>query len=115
MVPPPDTSKKLNDKETKHIQRIVESFLYYARAVDPTILPALNEISYSQASPTKLTTKKCNQLLDYLHTHPNATLRYYKSDMCLTIDSDAAYLVAPGAKSRIAGYYFMSKNFKLTT
>ena len=35
--------------------------------------------------------------------------------MCLHIDSDAAYLVAPGAKSRIAGYYYLSSKYKPTT
>lgn len=43
--------------------------------------------------------------MDYMHTHPHATLRYYKSDMKLHIDSDAAYLVMPQAKSRVAGYF----------
>ena len=59
-VPAPDKSPKLNAKDTKHIQRIVGSFLYYARAVDPTFLPTLNEISYSQASSTTTTLAKCN-------------------------------------------------------
>ena len=44
-------------------------------------------------------------LMDYLHTHPDAKTRYHASDMQLYIDSDAAYLVAPKAKSRIAGYF----------
>ena len=47
-------------------------------------------------------------LLDYLHTHPNAKIRFYASDMILYVDSDAAYLVAEKAKSRIAGYYYCS-------
>ena len=29
--------------------------------------------------------------------------------MVLHVDSDAAYLVAPGAKSRIAGFYYFKK------
>ena len=49
-------------------------------------------------------------LMDYLYTHPNATLRYHKSGMQLHIDSDAAYLVAPKAKSRIAGYFHLGDN-----
>ena len=46
-------------------------------------------------------------LMDYLHTHPNAKLRYTKSGMQLHIQSDAAYLVAPKAKSRVAGYFYL--------
>ena len=34
--------------------------------------------------------------------------------MCLHVDSDAAYLVAPGAKSRIAGYYYLSSRYTPT-
>ena len=60
--------------------------------------------------PRNLTLKKCNQLLDYVSWHPNATIRYYASDMVLNIDSDAAYLVLPRAWSRLAGHYFLSSN-----
>ena len=54
--------------------------------------------------------KKTNQLLDYAATYPHTTLRYYDSGMVLHIESDAAYLVQPGAKSRIAGVYYLSNN-----
>ena len=90
------------------------SFLYYARAVDPTILPTINELGLSQAQPTENTRVKAKQLVDYLYTHKFATLRYKSSDICLHVDSDAAYLVAPGAKSRIAGYYYLSSKYKPT-
>ena len=43
--------------------------------------------------------------MDYLHTYSNASIRYHKSDMLLHIDSDAAYLVLPKARSRVAGYF----------
>ena len=111
---PPDETPYLTPKETRYIQSIVGSFLYYARAVDPTILPTINELGLSQAKPTENTRVKANQLLDYLYTHKFATLRYKASDMCLHVDSDAAYLVAPGAKSRIAGYYYLSSRYTPT-
>ena len=47
-------------------------------------------------------------LLNYLSTHPNATIRYHASDMILSICSDAAYLVLPNARSRAAGHFFLS-------
>ena len=34
--------------------------------------------------------------------------------MCLHIDTDAAYLVAPEAKSQIAGYYYLSNKYTPT-
>ena len=46
--------------------------------------------------------------MDYAATYPNAKLRYFASDMILHVDSDAAYLVQPGARSRIAGYYILN-------
>ena len=46
--------------------------------------------------------------MDYLHTYPDAFLRFYASDMVLHVESDAAYLVAPKARSRIAGYFHLS-------
>ncbi len=50
--------------------------------------------------------KKCKRLLDYVSTYKNTYLRFFASDMILHVDSDAAYLVAPGAKSRIAGFFY---------
>ena len=90
-----DTSTLLPEIETRHIQRIVGSFLYYARAIDNTLHPALNSIGSQQAALTEQTRNDANMLMDYLHTHTDAKLRYNKSDMQLHIDSDAAYLVTP--------------------
>ena len=45
--------------------------------------------------------------MDHLATHPTAKIRYYASGMQLYIESDAAYLVCLGAKSRVAGYFYM--------
>jgi hypothetical protein len=104
----PDDSPLLNKKETTEIQSITGSILYYARAVDPTMLPALNKITTQQAAPTQNTQRKCKHLLDYCSTYPNAVIRYNTSDMVLHADSDAAYLVLPGAKSCIAGHFFLS-------
>ena len=92
----------------KYVQRTVGSFLYYARAIDNTLLPTLNEIALSQAKPTQDTLSKIQMMLDYINTFPNAKIRFLASDMKLYVDSDAAYLVAPKAKSRISGYYYMS-------
>ena len=103
-----DTTPLLTPLGIKHIQQVVGSFLYYARAIDNTIHPALNTIGSQQAKPTETTNNDANALMDYLFTHPAAKLRFIKSGMQLYVDSDAAYLVAPKAKSRVAGYYYMS-------
>ncbi len=48
------------------LQQIVGSFLYYAQAVDPTILMALSEIALQQAAPTENMIQHVNQFLDYM-------------------------------------------------
>ena len=46
-------------------------------------------------------------LMDYLATCPNTKLRYYAGDMKFQVESDAAYLVLPNAKSRVAGHFYL--------
>jgi hypothetical protein len=48
------------------------------------------------------------QLLDYCASNPNATIRYHASDMILHIDSDVSYLSETDARSRAAGYHYLS-------
>ena len=105
---PSNDHPKLDAKGRKHIQSIVRSFLYHARALDYTLLPAINETSTTQANPTTFTEEEYQQILDYVATYPNVFVWYYASDMVLMLDSDAAYLVLPNAKSRIAGYFYLS-------
>ena len=52
MAPDPDSSEFLDQNGIKFVQTVVGIFLYYARALDPTTLRALNEISRIQARPT---------------------------------------------------------------
>ena len=68
----PDLSLTLSPEEMKHAQSITGLFLFYGRAMDSTILPALNEIASMQSKPTKQTKTKTQQLMDYVHTHPKA-------------------------------------------
>jgi hypothetical protein len=81
--------------------------LYYARAVDPTILMPLNDIATEQTKSTEKTQAATNQLLDYLATHPDVTIRYHASDVILHIHSDASYLSVSNARSRLGGLFFL--------
>ena len=108
LAPQADTSPLLPPAEVGKLQSSNGSLLFYSRAVDPSMLVALNEISTHQSKPTEATRQKLLQLLDYVATHPNAVIRYHKSDMVLHVDSDAAYLVLPEARSRLAGHFFLS-------
>jgi hypothetical protein len=100
---PSNTSPLLDAAGKKRIQQIVRSFLYYTRAVNPTILMALSAIATQQSAPTEETHAHVNQFLNYIWTHPDAKIRYRASDMILNVHSDASYLSAPKAQSRAGG------------
>ena len=88
------------EDEKEYIQRVLGSFLYYAHAIDLTILHALSAIASEQAKPTKQTMARVQQLLDYMATNPNTVVRYYASDMILNLHSDASYLSAGQGRNR---------------
>jgi hypothetical protein len=103
-----DTDSPVLDPEgKKFVQQIIGSFLYYARAVDCTILTALNAMASDSSKPTERTLKRVHQFLDYMATHPNAVIRFRASDMILNVHSDASYLSAGRARSRAGGYFFL--------
>ena len=52
---PDDESARLEDSGILRVQRIVGSILYYTRALDAPLLPALTEIGSNQAKATKET------------------------------------------------------------
>ena len=75
--------------------------------MDNTILAVINTTSQIQAKPTTTTTKLRDHLLNYCATKQNVGLRYHASNMALNAHSDAAFIVAPEAKSHIAGFFFL--------
>ena len=109
MVPP-----YVRQKGTTRIQAINGKFLYYARAVDLYMLPAINEILSQQAKPTQVTNNKVSMLMDYAHLHHDAVICYHASDMQLHINSDAVCLVLPKARSHGAGNFCLSNNIDKT-
>jgi len=74
-----DTSPLLPPTRVTRIQQIVGTIMYYARAVDLTALVALSSIASEQAKATVDTEQRIEQLLDYLHTHKDATTLYSTS------------------------------------
>ena len=104
----PDDSKRLPTKSVTFVQQIVGTLLYYAMAVDPTMLVALGSIASSQATATEKTYDEVVWLLNYATSNPTAVIRYSASDMVLHIHSDASYLSEPKSRSRAGGHYFLS-------
>ena len=103
----PDTTPRLDAKDVKRVQKIVGSILYYARAVDMTVLIGLSSIAVEQTIATTKTMGRCHQLLDYLATNVEAKIRFYASDMVMNVHSDASYLSESKARSRTCGHFFM--------
>ena len=103
----------LGKESKKYIRQVLGTFLYYARAVDPTMLVALSAISSEQAYPTRATMKKVDQFLDYAASREQSVLTYEASDMVLEVHSDALYLSESKARSRAGGHFFMSKDVSL--
>jgi hypothetical protein len=85
------------------LQNLGGTFLYCARAVDPTLIMPVNVLASEQTKSTAATVDKIIKLLNYCTTHPEATLRYHASEIILNIHSDASYLSKMEAKSLAGG------------
>jgi hypothetical protein len=101
-----DETPPLTAKQCLTMQKVTGSVLYYARAVYPTVLMPLNDFTTEKTKATKKTQAATNKLIDYLATHPDATIRYHASDMILHIHSDASYLSISNARSPLGGLFF---------
>ena len=104
-----DSTPLLPPDRKLRIQQIVGTFLYYARAVDPTMLTAISKLSSLQAEPTEAVEQAANRFLSYAKTWPNASLLIRPSDMILYAHSDASYLSETKARSRIGGVMYLGK------
>jgi len=103
-----DTSAPVGAASKLFIQQVTGTFMFYARAVDNTMLVALSAIASRQGNPTQDTMERTLQFLDYVATHPDAILTFHASNMILNVHSDASYLIEPKARSRAGGHFFMS-------
>jgi hypothetical protein len=108
LTTPKDTLPPLSATAINRVQQITGTLLYYARAIDATMLLALGTLAEEQTRESKNTAKAVVQLLNYAISHPNATIRYISSDMLLHIDSYASYLSLPQARSRAGGLHYLS-------
>jgi hypothetical protein len=110
-VEPDEVSVPLDKEGQKYIQAVTGTLLYYSRAVNPTMLVALNAIATQQASPMQNTMERIRQLLDYCASQEEAVITYHSSDMILAIHSDAGYLVnETKVRSRVGGHFFLSRD-----
>jgi hypothetical protein len=106
------SSPALSDKDVNKLQQLTGTLLYYARAVDPTLIMPINVLASAQSNATEVTADKVITLLNYCNTHPETKIRYHASDMILHIHSDASYLSENESKSRAGGLFYMGSDAK---
>jgi len=105
---PEDTTPALDLADQKRVQEVIGVLLFYARAVDNTLLVALSSIATQQAKGTRATMNAITHILNYCASHPDAVVRFHASDMVLWVDSDGSYLSESKARSRAGGYFYLS-------
>jgi hypothetical protein len=96
---PINVSPTLSPDKIKEIQQVISSILYYACAIDITVLMALSLIAIKQSKGTE----KAKQLA----TYPTAKIQFHSSDMVMNVHLDALYLLEADACSRACGHFFM--------
>ena len=94
-------------EQIKFIRQVVGVFLYYVRAVDETMLCALNKIASRRAKPTDTLMKDVYRFLQYAASYPNGRLVFKASEMKLFIHSDASYLSESDSRSRAGGFPYL--------
>jgi hypothetical protein len=104
----PSDTVALDAADKLRILEVLGTLLFYARAIDSTLLTAIGELATEQSEGTTTTMDKLAQLLNYCATNPDATVRFTASDMILAVESDASYLSVVKARSRAAGYFFLT-------
>jgi hypothetical protein len=105
-----DTSQVLDPTRAKYIQEVIGVFLYYSRAVDPTMFTTLNKLASRQALPTEKLLSEVQHFLNYAASYPDAVITYYASNMELVVHSDGSYLSETKARSRAGGIHFLRRN-----
>ena len=69
-----DTTAPLDAAGITRLQEIIGVLLFYARAVDSTMLVALGTLASAQSKGTEATAQAATQLLNYCATHPDAVV-----------------------------------------
>ena len=73
---PKEKSKRLDAAAVNRLQKFVGTLLYYAQAVDPTMVKAFGSLASQQAEATDTASKRMTHILNYAASHPNAMIRY---------------------------------------
>ena len=86
------TGQPLNKDQVTLVQEIVGVFLYYARAVDPMMFPAVNKLATRLVGADNSIFKDTDRLFQYASRWSNAKMRIHASNMQLqTIQMHLTY------------------------
>jgi hypothetical protein len=69
------TSPALSDKDVNKLQQFTGTLLYYARAVDPTLILPINVLASKQSKATSVKSDKVINLINYCNTHLETKIR----------------------------------------
>ena len=105
-----DHSAALPPQKIEFLQQVTGKFLFYARAVDNTMMRAFNDIASS--IDVESTCNATVYFLNYAACNPDAEIIYRASDMILQANSNATYLVSSCAWSQASKYYFLGNTAK---
>jgi hypothetical protein len=103
-----DSTRPLNAAEIKRLQEIVGAFLFYARAVNCTLMPAVVQLAATQAHPTAAVLEAADRLMRYAAGHPAQHLIYRACDMILYIRSDASHQSMSDSRSVAGGLFYLA-------
>jgi hypothetical protein len=89
---PTTLSTLVSPAEKTWIQQVVGSLLFYARALDLSVLTAVCQLSSHQSNPTQHDLSSAQRLLNYISSHCSPHKTIHPSSMALWCCTDASYL-----------------------
>ena len=104
-------STPVSPAEKTWIQQVVGSLLFYARALDLSLLTAVCQLSSHQSTPTQHDLSSAHRLLNYVSSHPNPHKTIHPSSMALWACTDASYLSRPNSGSARLGLETLHPTF----
>ena len=94
----------------KNLSKVTGTFLYYARAVNGTMLTTLSALTTEQAKPAATMMQKNKQSPNYAASNSNVMLTYNASNMVLAVHHNASHLDEKQAQSRAGRHFSFSTN-----
>ena len=107
---PTDTSAPASPAQIEELPQAIGSLLYYARALDCTMLPAVTTLSSLQSAPTLNVIAKLNRLLGYCSAFPDHQLIFRPSRVLLQTHSDASFNSLPRSGSKSGGHHTLGNH-----